>query len=57
MMRSIELIDIMGRVVYRASISDDVREYGLDMTSLVSGTYVVRVSSGSSTWMARLVRE
>ena len=55
--RSLELIDIMGRVVYRTPIGDDLREIGVDLTAIVSGTYIVRVSAGSSTWMARLVRE
>lgn len=57
MMRSLEVIDIMGRVVLRASIGDDLREYGFDMTSIAAGTYMVRVSAGSSMWTARLVRE
>jgi len=55
--RSLELIDIMGRVVFRAPIDDERREYAIELGNVVSGTYVVRVSAGSSVWMARLVRE
>ena len=55
--RSLELLDIMGRVVFRAPIDDERREYAIELGNVVSGTYVVRVSAGSSVWMARLVRE
>ncbi len=55
--RTLELIDLTGRVVLRVSLEDDRQDYPLELGSLPSGTYVVRMSAGSSMWTARLVRE
>lgn len=54
--RTLELIDLTGRVVLRVSLEDDRQEYPLELGSLPSGTYVVRMSAGSSMWTVRLVR-
>ncbi|MBK7185428.1 MAG: T9SS type A sorting domain-containing protein [Ignavibacteria bacterium] len=55
--RTLDVISITGQLVYSMPVADGANEYRLDLASIARGTYIVRLTAGSSVWMARLLRD
>jgi hypothetical protein len=58
-MTTIEMIDVMGRIVKTQTVDTKVngRNVEIDMTGIPSGVYLVRVSDGSVIYSGRVVKE
>ncbi|MBK9184387.1 MAG: T9SS type A sorting domain-containing protein [Ignavibacteria bacterium] len=55
--RTLDVISITGQLVYSMPVADGANEFRLDLASIARGTYIVRLTAGSSVWMARLLRD
>lgn len=55
--RTLDVISITGQLIYSMPVADGANEFRLDLASIARGTYIVRLTAGSSVWMARLLRD
>lgn len=55
--RMLEVFSISGQLMYSMALEDGSTEHRLSLVTYLPGVYLVRVSAGSSVWMAKLMRE
>jgi len=55
--RTLDVVNLVGQTVYSTHVADGQRELRLNLATFARGAYIVRVSSETSVWMERLVRE
>ena len=55
--RTLEVMSMTGQIIFASTVEDDAEEYQLRLSGYAVGVYIVRIKSGASVWMVRLVRE
>ncbi|MBU3679855.1 MAG: T9SS type A sorting domain-containing protein, partial [Candidatus Kapabacteria bacterium] len=55
--RTLEIVDLSGRVLYRGSVADDVSVFQTSTAAWSSGAYIVQVRSASGIWTATFVKQ
>jgi hypothetical protein len=54
--RSITVVALTGEIVHTVKVPDNVGQMELDVPALASGTYLIRVTAGSSVWSTAAIK-
>ncbi len=55
--RSVEVVDISGRVVFQTSVADDLSQIQITSSRWPAGFYVLQMRSGAGVWSASFVKQ